>query len=766
MENRKYRCYNPLPAITPPGGCVIGAQNEASPVSDYRGHSVNTTKETTFYCEVTSSKQVGCNDEQTVNSEGGITYSNSDQYETIDNSAMFAGALQGTQLSDQMMHIWSGWHGECENGVFTDFSWTQDPMTIASLAMSAYGSANASADAATKTSTEAAAKGAKEVKDAEGVVTATTATVNGTTVVATGATAAEQAASLINQGATMADLAKMSGDVGRFAAAAEKASYWADSLGNTLVGLVGSTSADVAKGFTDLASSASKTVGDMATGVSTNPYVADLVANYNTAVDYTTTVYKNTIGIADTTKDLNALLDNLNEAQSIVIASGDLEALASVNKMIADTTTQLDTLATTLAGKTLDTVTNTKATIASFFTNPATVDTAKAVAANAAITGESCATVQTVKDFFANFYAYNEATTIGFNTINWTQIAQAGLTMYSNVAASKDDMVKAWKAQQAYVMNGDGTANDVVSNAYASCMASVGANFVNTVSIAGGARDSSVTSQELLTPWKNPMRISLQSLYELRSIVGDSFMQISYRVMDIDYNMQMVTIIALNAPAYSQLTQEVCGGYTVAVLSNAMNQQASKPSMLDGLMGMSAQDAAMMAASMACSLAGPYAFACSLGMKLLSSVSSGNACEDEKIAQSQKPIQLKTNKFQKFGQCHHVGTSCSKKQALLCIRKREDYCCYDQISTRIFVEGVKQERGSDWGSCNDLTMNDLKNISFTPCSDTQDPFLDKCFPIDKYRELAGELKKMIKKGFAVDSETFISQVQNAMEVSQ
>lgn len=86
--------------------------------------------------------------------------------------------------------------------------------------------------------------------------------------------------------------------------------------------------------------------------------------------------------------------------------------------------------------------------------------------------------------------------------------------------------------------------------------------------------------------------------------------------------------------------------------------------------------------------------------------------------------------------------------------------------TRIFAEGVKAQRGTGWNTCNDITINDLKDISFTPCTPGQDPHADRCFPLEKYQELTGELKKQIKKGFAADGDTFMSQVQNAMEVTQ
>lgn len=752
VENRKYRCYDPFPDVSAGTGCIIGAQNESNPISDYRGASVNMMRASTFYCDVTSEKVVGCNNEKTVQNDGGIVYQNSNQYETIDNSGMFMNALAGAQLSEQMMHIWSGWPGECEHGLFTDFSWTSDPMTIASLAMSAYGSATAGASEASSAS-QAASDAGGQAADAS--------------VAVAGSTIAEQAATLIDQGATMADLAQMSGDIAKFAQAAEKATYWAQSLGNNLVTIVSNSSATVTAQFTEMATSATKNVSDMmgVTGIIDNSsYINDLVASYDKAVTYTETIYNEIFSPSQVIAEKTSYLSTLGDALQVTTDPATIEA---INTEISNLTIEITKINASLSGQIMQTVDTTNTTLKDLFTNPATTNVAQSTASNMGIAGATQGQTADLKSFLERMKEYDAIADIGFTTIKWTDIAAAGYQMYSNVAASKDDMIKAWKAQQAYVLSGEGTSNDIASNAYASCMASVGANFVNTISIASGAKDSNGTSQELLTPWHNPMRISLQSLYELRSIVGDAFMEVSYKAMDIDYNMQMITIVALNGAAYAQLTQLVCGGYNVATVANAVNQAAAKkPSMVDGLKNMSPEQAAMMAASMACALAGPWAFACSLGLKLLSSFSSGNACTDEKIAQSQKPIQLKTNKFQKFGQCHHTGGSCSKKMLGSCSLNKETYCCYDQIMTRIFAEGVKAQRGTGWNSCNDITINDLKNISFTPCTPQQDPYTDKCFPIASYRELNNELKKQIKKGLAVDGDTFMSQVQNAMEVTQ
>lgn len=748
LEDRKYRCYDDFPNIASGNGCIIGAQNESSPVSDYRGHSVNMNRSTTLYCDVASEKIIGCRNEHTIQRDGGIVYENSDQYETINNSGMFMNALAGAQLSEQMMHIWSGWHGECEHGIFTDFSWTSDPMTLASLAMSAYASATASAGNASAAAADEAdaASEVAQLSDAAQIAAATGDAVAMDAI-------AEQLATATQ----------------KLADATAKAEYWAQSLGNELTQIVDKTTASVTNEFTSMAKNAEEAVSKMISGATSNSEsLAELAKDYNAVVEYGSTVYNNTINITETTAKLDKYMSDLTKSYLEATAEGNTVAAEIIQAEIEATANQLSELMNTLPGQLLESAQSTTTTVKNLFVDPATSQIAKDTAQNSAFT-ELTQSMQTqVKDFMNRLDEYNKIADVGFTTIKWSQIAQAGYQMYSNVAASRDDMIKAWKAQQAYVLSGQGTSNDIAANAYASCMASMGTGFVNSISIAMGAKDSNATSQELLTPWHNPMRISLQSLYELRQIVGDDFMQMSYRIMDLDYNMQMTTIVALNSAAYTQLTQLVCGGYNVATLANALNQSASKkPSMIDGLKNMSPEQAAKMAASVACTFAGPYAFACSLGMKVLSSVSSGNACTDEKIAMSQKPIQLKTNKFQKFDQCHHVSSSCSRKLfGMGCVLKKEHYCCYDQIMTRIFAEGVKEQRGTGWGSCNDITINDLKDISFTPCAPGQDPHINKCFPLGKYNELTGVLKKQIKKGFATDGDTFMRQVQNAMEVSQ
>lgn len=745
VENRKYRCYDDFPDIGMSAGCVIGSQNETQPISDYRGMSVNLNRDSTLYCDVTTQKVVGCNSERTVQRSGGFSYNlPQDSYDTKDNSGMFMNALAGAQLSEQMMHIWSGWRGECESGIFTDFSWTSDPMSLASLALSAYGSATYGADKLSSASTgiaEASSETASAFNDA------------------------------IEAGMSVDEIvASGTSDIAQYAKFVQDANYWSDALGTSLVNMVNETASTVTDGFNNMVNQAIGDVNNIVGGIGDTGVLSDIASHYNDALDTANKIYNNTVNVGES---LSTLEKNLHVLGDALANTTDPSTIDSLNKAINETVIEYADLQATLSGTVYTTISNTATDVSNsikgLFSDPKNIEAANLSAYNTEIDAYMRGQVDTVKSFYAKFQEINTIKDIGFTTIKWSDFAYAGYQMYANVKAQQDEMIKAWNAQKAYVLSGQGTQNDIAANAYSSCMASVGAGFINTVSIANGANDTNTTSAELLRPERNPLRISFQSLYELKSIVGEKFLETSYMIKDVDYNMQMLTIVALNSGAYTQLTQEMCGGYQVASLANALNYKASgsNPNMIDALANMSPEQAAKMAASMACAFAGAYAFACSLGLKVLSSFSSGNACTDEKIAQSQKPIQLKTNKFQKFGQCHYIEETCSKKLPVTkkCILKKRHYCCYDQVMTRIFAEGVKAQRGTKWNTCNDITINDLKDISFTPCILGQDPHRDRCFPLDKYNELNGELRKQIKKGFAADGDTFMSQIKNAMEIS-
>lgn len=45
-----------------------------------------------------------------------------------------------------------------------------------------------------------------------------------------------------------------------------------------------------------------------------------------------------------------------------------------------------------------------------------------------------------------------------------------------------------------------------------------------------------------------------------------------------------------------------------------------------------------------------------------------------------------------------------------------DYCCYDQVLTRVLIEQLKAQLGRDWAHCTGVTIRDLNFVSFAQCT--------------------------------------------------
>lgn len=89
-------------------------------------------------------------------------------------------------------------------------------------------------------------------------------------------------------------------------------------------------------------------------------------------------------------------------------------------------------------------------------------------------------------------------------------------------------------------------------------------------------------------------------------------------------------------------------------------------------------------------------------------------------------------------------------------------CCYDQEVTKIFVEGAKVQLGKGWavGSCDDITIDDLKNISFRACLAGEDPVADTCFPRDSYNQLNEALRR--SSSVELGADTLVNQAINSI----
>ena len=117
--------------------CSEPTITEFFPIGDTTGKSVLTKKQEVRECNITKTVQGKCirweenNETEPLPSDKYNVFSTKDYSNTIGNLLSVLGAY------DQIHHLWSGWHGYCEIGTASDFSWAEDPMFWSSLMLSA-----------------------------------------------------------------------------------------------------------------------------------------------------------------------------------------------------------------------------------------------------------------------------------------------------------------------------------------------------------------------------------------------------------------------------------------------------------------------------------------------------------------------------------------------------------------------------------------------------------------------------------------------------
>ena len=308
------------------------------------------------------------------------------------------------------------------------------------------------------------------------------------------------------------------------------------------------------------------------------------------------------------------------------------------------------------------------------------------------------------------------------------------------------------EVQQAGFFNkawmGDSDADDK-SLAYAQCMASIGLSFPNLASYS--ADDMNNTSPELQNVYSNPIRLTKDQVAILMAATSETYVKNDYYPIKYDANEKIITYLARDQLAYQQAGQVICGGYLAPAINTA-NQEATPSSGGGGSTGgaLGKVGIKMMISKF---VPPPYNIIASVIFDVITSFESGDACHDKEIATKWGLDQLKTNQALNFDQCHHIKDECAAKWFWgSCMRDRHDYCCYDQISTRIFAEGLKEEMfpANDpktglpnphiWDNCS-ISINDLKNISFRKCTADEQPYTDHCFPANKYAEFVKAINK-------------------------
>lgn len=348
---------------------------------------------------------------------------------------------------------------------------------------------------------------------------------------------------------------------------------------------------------------------------------------------------------------------------------------------------------------------------------------------------------QTIKDYVTSPI---NTIDVGYGTVkiyiaDYIQLGMAMIPSKEELKTSSD-FNKAWL--------GDENA-DNQSVAYATCMSSIGLSAPNLISYV--ASDMNATSKELSYPYDNPLRLSYSQIQYLAGATSQKFVENMYAYISNNPSARYVTVIAKNGQAYYQAGQVICGG-KIAVASNA--NSVSIPANSDNSSSGSnmGEAVAMMAVKkLLAALPPPYNIIATVLLDLIMAFDSVNACTNLEDATKLGVLQMKTNRFINYNQCYATESTCQKKFLGKCILKRDNHCCYDQITTRIFAEGVKEQLGLDFKVCNNITLEHLKQISFRRCTNGENPKTDKCFPANKWDEYQAAITAQGVTGFDAGS---------------
>lgn len=309
-------------------------------------------------------------------------------------------------------------------------------------------------------------------------------------------------------------------------------------------------------------------------------------------------------------------------------------------------------------------------------------------------------------------------------------------------------------------MAGVSTSSSIVE--YNSCMASIGLSMPNLVSWS--FQDTENMSKELLEPYKNPLRMTTDQLVKMAELHGEKWVELNYMVDTA--SGEQINVIAITPNAYMEAGKIVCAGFNTAVAMDQLlseNQPKDPPSLSSG--GSQALSIGIAAIGMINPVAG---FVLTIAVDLYTNVlATIDTCNNEDDAMAHDVLDYKTNLFYNNEQCHDVMTVCSGEAFWGdCVQWTHYKCCYDSILTKVFAEGLKEQTGGSWMNCKGIGLNELKEVSFRPCEENEDPQKDTCFPLNKYSEFKQTLFRQASKNMQNDIEGLTNQVINSMPLPE
>lgn len=309
------------------------------------------------------------------------------------------------------------------------------------------------------------------------------------------------------------------------------------------------------------------------------------------------------------------------------------------------------------------------------------------------------------------------------------------------------------------LLNPLANSSDISVQAYNSCLTSIGLSFPAIVGYSYNEEDS--MSGQLREPWKHPIRLTTTQLEAIVQVMGREYVKHAYIYKSTD-NINL-NVYASNSEAYIKAGQVVCAGHKVAQTMDYINIKTQKPLPTQGSSGASiAINAAISGISMINPVLG---FAVKIAADLYTNMFTKiNTCEKESDAIARDMTEYKTLKFKQNDLCKQTKTYCDKYLKLgfakKCVRTGYDFCCYDKQTTKIFAEALKEQLEHDWSSCQGITINDLKNISFRECRAGEIPSVNKCIATGKFDEYKNTLFKQATRGVKIEG--LEEQIRNAI----
>ena len=124
---------------------------------------------------------------------------------------------------------------------------------------------------------------------------------------------------------------------------------------------------------------------------------------------------------------------------------------------------------------------------------------------------------------------------------------------------------------------------------------------------------------------------------------------------------------------------------------------------------------------------GPYGAlikaALQIMLNFLYSFDDIDSCHNQDDADEQGSRHAKTCESLPYDLCYFVYDECVDNcgDEFLGLAKElrgYNYCCYDQILTKVLVVQLKAQLGRDWSHCTGITLRDLNYVSFQQCSES------------------------------------------------